>query len=210
MAAWGFHMAGSQVQTSNIGHLTSGAQTFIKSTLQNHERQAITQYTGSNYRVINAAITGRDPSPAPNVRTTVTNLESAFEKLGKHNTNLEPMTLVRGTKVPSGWNGTREEYLSSVFKVGARVQVGKVTSCTTSHSVASGFAGHPPYLMVIRTRDGLPVRSISAHASEDEVILAPGNDLRCVRVDTTAKIPTVYLVAEDLVAEAEFTTALAS
>jgi hypothetical protein len=52
--------------------------------------------------------------------------------------------------------------------------------------------------MVIRTRDGLPVKAISANAGEDEVIVPPGTALRCVRIDDRGveRQPTVYLVAE--------------
>jgi|1185.fasta_scaffold1331601_1 hypothetical protein len=61
--------------------------------------------------------------------------------------------------------------------------------------------------MFIRTRDGLPVKSISDNGGEDEVIAPPGTALRCIRVQQrgsgVAYRPTVYLVAEDLVAEAE-------
>lgn len=85
------------------------------------------------------------------------------------------------------------------------MQIGKVTSTTTKQATAKGFAGHPPYMMVIRTRSGLPVKSISLHSGEDEVIVPMGTDLRCVKVDHHGihGMPTVWLVAEDLVAEAD-------
>ena len=75
-------------------------------------------------------------------------------------------------------------------------------------ATATRFADRGPgsYLMAIRTRDGLPVKAISANAGEDEVIIPPGTALRCVRVEPASGVerrPTVYLVAEDLVAEAE-------
>jgi hypothetical protein len=55
------------------------------------------------------------------------------------------------------------------------MEVGKVTSTTTKQSTASAFAGHPPYYMVVRTREGLPVKSISNFSGEDEVILPMGH-----------------------------------
>lgn len=84
-----------------------------------------------------------------------------------------------------------------------------MTSTTTKQSTASAFAGHPPYYMVVRTREGLPVKSISNFSGEDEVILPMGSHLRCVHVEHNgiAGKPTVYLVGEDLVAEAEDTHA---
>ena len=85
------------------------------------------------------------------------------------------------------------------------MEIGKVTSFSTNHGTAHNFAGHPPYMMVVRTRDGLPVKSISSYSSENEVVLPMGTHLRCVKVDHTGigGRPTVYMVAEDLVAEAD-------
>jgi hypothetical protein len=133
------------------------------------------------------------------------------------------MTVVRGASVPSGWTGTMEQYLETVFAEGARVVIGKVASASTGKDAAPVFArGDMPYMMVIRTRDGLPVASISAIDNnfetedqdiESEVVIPPGTQLRCVRVDRSVRwplgygaerrMPTVYLVAEDLVAEAD-------
>jgi hypothetical protein len=93
---------------------------------------------------------------------------------------------------------------STVFDSGAaprRPFLERVLASTTAHN----FAGHPPYMMVVRTRDGLPVKSISSYSSEDEVVLPMGTHLRCVKVDHKgiSGRPTVYMVAEDLVAEAD-------
>ncbi|MBC7299779.1 MAG: hypothetical protein H5T78_02365 [Nocardia sp.] len=205
LAAWGFNTSGGQVKTSSISTLTSSNAEFVQKELTGKERSALRTYTGGSYRSINAAITGRDSSPAPSVKSTVAQLESAFDKFGEKNPNMTPMTVMRGTKVPSGWKGTTDEYLDSAFTVGARVEIGKVTSCSTRQQTAVNFAGHPPYMMVIRTRDGLPVKSISQYSGEDEVVIPPGANLRCVKVEKNgvAGRPTVYLVAEDLVAEAE-------
>ncbi|MDV6245280.1 hypothetical protein [Rhodococcus opacus] len=86
------------------------------------------------------------------------------------------------------------------------MQIAKVTSFSTNHGTANAFAaGHPPYMMVVRTRDGLPVKSTSSYSSEDEVVLLMGTNLRCVKVDHhgIGGRPTVYMVAEDRVAEAD-------
>ena len=143
--------------------------------------------------------------PSGHVKTVVSQLDSAFGKFREHNPNTAPMTLVRGTRVPSGWKGSTEEYIDAAFTVGSRMEIGKVTSFSTNHGTANAFAGHPPYMMVVRTRDGLPVKSISKFSSEDEVVLPMGTHLRCVKVDHKGigGRPTVYMVAEDLVAEAD-------
>ncbi|WP_249354707.1 ADP-ribosyltransferase [Rhodococcus sp. USK13] len=206
LKSWGFQVGpGGQVQTSNIGALTTSNTAFVQKVLSYKERSALTTYTGGSYRSINAAITGRDANPSGHVKTVVSQLDSAFDKFRAHNPNKTPMTLVRGTQVPSGWKGTTEEYIDSAFTVGSRMEIGKVTSFSTNHSTAHNFAGHPPYMMVVRTRDGLPVKSISNFSSEDEVVLPMGTHLRCVKVDHhgISGRPTVYMVAEDLVAEAE-------
>jgi hypothetical protein len=206
LKAWGFTTGpGGHVQTSNIGALTTSNTEFVQKMLTYHERSALTTYTGGSYHAINAAITGRDPSPSGHVKTVVSQLDSAFGKFREHNPNQAPMTLVRGTRVPSGWKGSTEEYIDAAFTVGSRMQIGKVTSFSTNHGTANAFAGHPPYMMVVRTLDGLPLKSISNFSSEDEVVLPMGTNLRCVKVDHTGigGRPTVYMVAEDLVAEAD-------
>ncbi|MDV6284568.1 ADP-ribosyltransferase [Rhodococcus jostii] len=203
---WGFTTGpGGHVQTSNIGALTTSNTEFVQKMLSHQERSALTTYTGGSYRSINAAITGRDANPSGHIKTVVSQLDSAFDKFRGHNPNTQPMTLVRGTQVPSGWKGSTEEYIDAAFTVGSRMQIGKVTSFSTNHGAAHNFAGHPPYMMVVRTRDGLPVKSISSYSSEDEVVLPMGTHLRCVKVDHhgISGRPTVYMVAEDLVAEAD-------
>lgn len=203
---WGFTTGpGGHVQTSSIGSLTTANAQFVQKMLTYTERSALTTYTGGSYRSINAAITGRDANPSGHIKTVVSQLDSAFDKFRGHNPNTQPMTLVRGTQVPSGWKGSTEEYIDSAFTVGSRMEIGKVTSFSTNHGTAHNFAGHPPYMMVVRTRDGLPVKSISSYSSEDEVVLPMGTNLRCVKVDHhgIGGRPTVYMVAEDLVAEAD-------
>ena len=197
--AWGFS---SSKTLSNINTLTSHAKPLLDQ-LKSHQRAAITTYTGGSYHAINAAFTGRDPHPHAQVATTVENLKSAFETIAAANKTPGVMTVMRGTRVPSAWTGSRSEYLDQVFTPGAKIEIGKVTSCTTRSSTAEAFTGTNPYLMVIRTRDGIPVKSLSQFSAEDEVIVPPGSVLRCVGVDHHAKYPTVYLVAEDLVAEAD-------
>jgi hypothetical protein len=163
-------------------------------------------YTGGSYQTINAAICGRDGAkPTGSIKATVAGIEAAFDKFKEKNPNLAPMTVMRGTKVPSGWKGSVTEYLDAAFTVGARVEIGKVTSCSTKQFTATAFAGHPPYMMVVMTREGLPVKSISNFSGEDEVVVPTGAHLRCVHIDTNGVNgkPTVYLVGEDLVAEAE-------
>lgn len=206
LKAWGFSTSGPGVKTSSISELTAANAAFVQKSLDCKERSALTTYTGGSYTAINAAICGRDgATPSGSIKTVVSGIESAFDKFREHNPNMSPMTVVRGTKVPSGWKGTPAEYIDAVFSVGARMEVGKVTSTTTKQSTASAFAGHPPYYMVVRTREGLPVKSISHFSGEDEVILPMGSHLRCVHVEHNgiAGQPTVYLVGEDLVAEAE-------
>lgn len=207
--AWGFAVSGNNVQTANISALTETNSAFVKKVLTSSERSALTTYTGGSYQTINAAVTGRDLKPSSHIKTVVSGIDSAFDKFVEHNPNNTPMTVMRGTRTPSGWKGNSAEYIDAAFTVGSKVQIGKVTSCTTRQQTATSFAGHSsgPYMMVIRTRNGLPVKSISNFSSEDEVIVPTGTNLRCVKVDHhgIGGMPTVWLVAEDLVAEAEGT-----
>lgn len=203
---WGFHNHQDKLAISNIHQLIEQNTPFLQKVLPASERKAFTTYTGGSYHQINAAFTQRDgQTPSPSTKTVVDQLTAGFERFAKSNPNKTPMTLMRGTRIPSGWKGTTAEYLDSVFKVGAKMQVGKVTSCTTRPATASGFSGHPPYFMVVRTRSGIPVKSISQYSSEDEVVLPVGSNLRCVHIDHSGinNAPTVYLVEEDLVAEAQ-------
>ena len=206
LKAWGFSTTGGSVKTSSITELTKHNATFVDKELNNAQRTALRIYTGGSYQSINAAICGRDGvTPHGSIKTTVAGIESAFDTFKEKNPNMAPMVVMRGTRVPSGWKGSAGEYLDAAFAVGSRVEIGKVTSCSTRQSTASAFSGQPPYMMVVMTRDGLPVKSISNHAGEDEVIVPTGAHLRCVHIDKNGVDgkPTVYLVGEDLVAEAE-------
>lgn len=203
--AWGFSVSGEKVQTSNLANLTATNAKFISTVLNNNERGALRTYTGGSYMAINAAVTGREKNPAASTKATIAGIESAFDKFNEHNPNSEPVTVMRGTRIPNLWKGSPAEFLDATFTVGSKMQIGKVTSTTTRQQTAQSFSGQPPYMMVIRTRSGLPVKSISQHSGEDEVIVPMGTDLRCVRVDHKGinGVPTVWLVAEDLVAEAD-------
>lgn len=208
---WGFSDHSGQVKMSNIGELTKSNTSFVEKVLSAKERSSLRTYTGGSYTTINAAITGRDPSPSPSIKTTVSGITSAFDKFSQNNPNMQPMNVIRGTRVPSAWKGSADEYIAEAFPVGSKVQIGKVTSASTNQHTAVNFAAHAPkpYMMVIRTREGIPVKSISHYSSEDEVVIPVGADLRCVKVDQhgIGGMPTVYLVAEDLVAEADGGTA---
>ncbi|PZT99647.1 MAG: hypothetical protein DI630_16525 [Gordonia sp. (in: high G+C Gram-positive bacteria)] len=204
--AWGFHGGPNNLQTSNIDELTNRAKPFLNNELTAAERKSLTAYTGGIYRDINAAVTGRDKNPASSIATHVSRIESAFGKLAKAQKDAEPMVVVRGTGVPSGWKGTTKEFLEKTYKPGARIEIGKITSTSTKTSIAAGFGnGKDPYVMAIRSRSGLAVKSISSHNHEDEVLMTMGTRMRCVDIQENGMHgrPTVYLVEEDLVAEAE-------
>ncbi|WP_241769538.1 hypothetical protein [Rhodococcus opacus] len=206
LKAWGFTTGpGGHVQTSNIGALTTSNAQFVQKVLSYQERSALTTYTGGSYRSINAAITGRDANPPGHIKTVVSQLDSAFDKFRGHNPNTQPMTLVRGTQVPSGWTGSTEEYIDSAFTVGSRMEIGKVTSFSTNHGTAHNFAGHPP------VHDGRPHPRRTAGQVDLELLLRrrgrppDGHPpaLREGRPHGISGRPTVYMVAEDLVAEAD-------
>lgn len=213
LTAWGINTVYGTINTPDIKKLSAQHARFVNKTLSDDERTALRTYTSGQYIgtgayiAINAALTGRDANPSPSVRTTVAHLESALHKFRIHNTNTEPATVVRGTSVPGWWDGSREQYLGFAFPVGSKVELNQLTSASTRTATAVQFSTHNPnhYLMVIRTRDGLPVKSISARAGENEVIVPPGTALRCVHIAERGleQRPTVYLVAEDLVAEAD-------
>ena len=204
--SWGFHGGPHNLQTSNIDELTNRARPFLNNELTAAERKSLTAYTGGIYQSINAAVTGRDKNPASSIATHVSRIESAFGKLAASQKHAEPMVVVRGTGVPSGWKGTTKEFLDKTFTPGSRVEIGKITSTSTKTSIASGFGnGKDPYVMAIRSRTGLAVKSISSHSHEDEVLMTMGTKMRCVDIQEKGMHgrPTVYLVEEDLVAEAE-------
>lgn len=214
LKAWELHDVYGTLRTTPIGDLAKTHARFVNTVLTPNERDALRTYTSGRhigsgaYIQINDVFTGRTTSPTPAIANTCTHLRSAFDKYARHNTTREPVTVIRGTRVPTGYTGTPADYLATAFPVGAKVELGQVASATTRTATATRFADRGPgsYLMAIRTRDGLPVKAISANAGEDEVIIPPGTALRCVRVEPASGVerrPTVYLVAEDLVAEAE-------
>ncbi|QIV79639.1 ADP-ribosyltransferase domain-containing protein [Mycolicibacterium frederiksbergense] len=213
LTSWGLRDVYGTLRPTHIAELTKAHSRFVNTALTTDERDALRTYTSGRhigsgaYIQINDVFTGRTTTPSPAVANTCTHLRSAFDKYARHNTMREPVTVVRGTHVPSEWATAPSDYLATAFPIGAKVELGQVASATTRTTTATKFADREPgsYLMVIRTRDGLPVKAISANAGEDEVIIPPGTALRCVRVDAAGveHRPTVYLVAEDLVAEAE-------
>lgn len=215
LAKWGFSKSGSNlvntasgaISLSQQAPLVKAAQPFLDA-LPPTQRQALTTYTGGSYRAINAAITGRDGEmPSKSTATTVKRLEKAFETLKEKPILDKPIQIARGTRIPSGWKGTADEYFETAFSPGSRVEMGKVSSFTTSPGIASSFSGGGSngYFIVASTRNGLPVKAISSYSSEDEVILAPGQQMRCVRVEKKGinGMPTVYLVDEEMAAEAQ-------
>lgn len=212
---WGFsssggnliHTGSGTISLSQQAPLVKAAQPFLDA-LPPTQRQALTTYTGGSYHEINAAITGRDGvTPSKSTATTVKRLEKAFETLKEKPILDKPIQIARGTRIPSGWKGTADEYFETAFSPGSRVEMGKVSSFTTKPATASGFSGGSSngYFIVASTRSGLPVKAISNYASEDEVILAPGHQMRCVRVEKKGinGMPTVYLVDEEMAAEAQ-------
>lgn len=210
LVAWGFHSKNNPgtLTTSNINTLTEANRKFLDKELNYEERRSLRTYTGGDYMEINAAITGRDPHPSTHTKAVVSQLTSAFDKFSTGNPNIAPMTVIRGTRVPSGWKGTTEEYLAAAFTTGSKIEMGKVTSFSTSVGTAKSFAngGHDKkYLIVALTRQGIPVESISQCAGENEVIVPPGAGMRTVRIDKhgIGGVPTVYMVGEDLCAEAD-------
>lgn len=213
LKTWGLHDVYGTLRTSHIGQLATAHARFVNTVLTDDERAALRTYTSGRhigsgaYIQINDVFTGRTTTPAPAVANTCAHLRSAFDKYARHNRTRDPVTVVRGTHVPAAWASTPADYLATAFPVGAKIELGQVTSATTRTTTATRFADRGPgaYVMAIRTRDGLPVKAISANAGEDEVIIPPGTALRCVRVDAAGvdRRPTVYLLAEDLVAEAE-------
>src|SRR5699024_7622872 len=131
VASWGFKKTGGTVQTSSIVELTARFEPFLKSGITATERKALTKYTSNAYREMNAAWTGSDKNPSPTPKSAVQSLTTAFEKFAQHDAGTEPMTVMRGARVPSGWSGSTDEYMSKAFAVGARVDLSKVNSGTT-------------------------------------------------------------------------------
>src|SRR5699024_971126 len=103
---------------------------------------------------------------------------------------------------------TSSDIMGTVYPVGSRIEPSCIASASTNPDVAEQFADDSnsdiPYVMAIRARGGLAVNSIGI-PGEDEVLVPPGTRLRVVdHADNgVAGLPTVYLVGEDLVAEAQ-------
>ncbi len=141
----------------------------------------------------------------------VSGIESAFDKFREHNPNMNPMTVVRGTRVPSGWKGDAR----GVHRRGVQRRC--------AHGGREGDQYDDQAVHGVGVRRASAVLHGGAHPrrasgqehlellrGEDEVILPMGGShLRCVHVEHNgiAGKPTVYLVGEDLVAEAEDTHA---
>jgi hypothetical protein len=179
--------------------------------LTDDERAAITSYTEGWSPEMNRAITGDEPPTVdPHARAMaeqVVQVIQRFSARARSNPYRPAATVVRGVPVPAEWENQPRVFFDTAYPVGARVETGRITSTTLSVRHAVRFADRPEnkhgYLMVIQTRDGLPVQPVAGDPFEDETILPPGSYLRCVHVDHTgiAGKPTVYLVEEDLVAD---------
>ncbi|MFC9995463.1 ADP-ribosyltransferase domain-containing protein [Nocardia sp. NPDC127526] len=208
LRAWKFTDNEGKLEFAQIDTLVRENKRFLYNALTDSERGALSVYTGPAYTKINAVFTGREVNPTPEIKALVANLESAFAKFHEYNPNTESMTLARGSRVPLEWKGDTAAFLDTVFAPGSRVEIGQVTSFSTSKEVALLYSNPkkgPSYVTVIRTHDGIPAKSFSQAGALDEVIIPPGTCLRSVRVDHRGigDRPTVYLVADDLITAEE-------
>ena len=202
--AWGFTSSpGGPLQTSDIDRISDLTEPFVTS-LSPDQRSALATYTTGMYVPINAAYVGENPTPTSRVEKALTHLDATF---AAHRTyeDTPPVNVVRGTGIPADWPGGTEDYLAHTFTPGTQLSTEKITSLSSNPGVATRWARQPPLIMVVQTTRALSVRSLADHRSEDEVILAPHSRLRCVRADRHGidGHPTVYLVDEELVADAQ-------
>jgi hypothetical protein len=184
---------------------------FFGSELSAEELAALTAYTGGWSGPMNAAVAGDEPPPVdPEAKAMVPHVLSALTKFSERAaaSSYRPSSVtVRGVPIAAGFGDDPAGFFDSVFAVGARVDTGMVTSTSTSVRTALDFVdeGEPSYLMVIQSREGLPLHPIAMDPFESESIVAPGWALRCVHVDPhgIAGLPTVYLVDEEIAAAAQ-------
>lgn len=207
---WGFRKtAFDRVITTPMKQLARGHKTYLAAELDADERATLTDYTGRDYRDINGVLTGRDASPTPKALAGAEHIRSIAARIAAKPPAADPLTLMRGTTVPENWPGDRAHYMRTAFPVGSRVQLAQATSTTTDWETTMAFVGWKDdgrgYLLAIRTRSGLVIKSLSEAPDEDEALLPPGTDYRCVHLDHDGigGLPTVYLVEESLVAEAD-------
>lgn len=195
----------NRIKLSDYEELTQHAEVFVDVDLSRDQREALEEYTSGGYEPINDYFTGRDTAPDPYFKGLCSHITEAFAQT--HNSALpgDPLQVVRGTRVPPAWGNDIDGFLDAAFKPGSRVEIGQVASFSTSASQASAFTGRPPYYIVANTRSGIPLRPLSAFPEEDEVALPPGHHMRCVHIDRVGfnGAPVIYLVDEEMVAEAE-------
>lgn len=209
--AWGFFRNRfGWVDTSQVDDDDEDLTRFY-GRLSETECSALACYTEAWSEEMNRAVLGDEPPPVdPQAREMAHHVVSVVQRFAAQATRTRgwpPATVVRGVPVPTEWDDDPNAFFDVVYPVGARVQTGRITSTSLSVRYAETFARRPEnkhgYLMVIKSREGLPVAPVAADPFEAETILPPGSSLRCVHVERDSpggKPTTVYLVEEALVA----------
>lgn len=147
------------------------------------EAAAIHMYTtNALYQKLNAALRNQDRKSVTVYFPYLRLLLSALRKL-------EPCAkpLYRGVNLD----------LASQYPEGSTVTWWAVSSCTTELAVANSFGGGT--LFKIKPRTSVPIKMFSAYKNEEELVLAPGIQLKVLKVSKIGKGKTeIHLEELDL------------
>ena len=154
--------------------------------LDEDEAAAVHVYTMASvfYRQLNAALRDRDRARA---KPFYPFLRLFLEAVGRLPASADPL-----------WRGVGAD-LRAQYPSGAEVTWWGVSSCTPKRSVATGFLGSSGArtLFEVRPRAAVCIQKLSAFASEEEYVIAPGTRFR-VRSAQVAKDKLCTVVLDEI------------
>ena len=149
-----------------------------RNTLNDHDFDAIDDYTGDGYTIMNRALRLSDiPSP---VQARISAVEKALIKLSAREEVVYQGTVLRGTSLP-------EHFLRTIVP-GATFSDPAFMSTSTTPSVAENFHMMQPdgailVAFVIYSKTGVDVEKLSCMEGEDEVLFRPNTQFRIQSVE---------------------------
>jgi hypothetical protein len=152
-------------------------------------------YTGSEYSSMNDALRGNEGHSESYKKAGL-----AMDALiAKHGKLPHPVMLLRGIKMHAQPHSDKPNeghqnvnYYMRVFeraiRNGGSIQLKGMQSATRSVSTARSFSDDHGFMFKITAKEGLPVRHISSHKSEDEIVLGHNRRYRVKGIHISAKI----------------------
>lgn len=165
-------------------------------------KQSVRAYTGAGYGTINNALRNGSASPA-----TLKSINNIGRSIDSQPSWDPPRKLLRGTGVTGiskalGIPGGDKRHVAAALKAladkGGAFTLNGFQSTSTNKGTASAFKKTNGMIFEMTTPKGLPVKTVSSHSSENEVLLGHGWHYKPTGVRYDKSIGS-YVVAVDVV-----------